>query len=644
MSGIEPPGGRQHIPALDGLRGVAVAAVVLYHLGYLKGGFLGVDLFFVLSGYLITSLLVSEWVAHGRISLAAFWARRARRLLPALLLVLAGVAIYAALGAEAVDRARIRTDGLAALFYVANWHQIATKTNYFDVFQSKSPLEHMWSLAIEEQFYLVWPLIALVTLGRRKRHANPDSGLARLFVVCIALAAASVATTVVLFVHSHSVDRVYYGTDTRAGAILMGAALAVGHQRWGRAVRVGIAEVLDVVAIVFIGAIAVTWALANGTSPTLWEGGLTLIGLAVCVLMAALVTPTPGLLGTILSFAPLRALGRISYGVYLWHWPVIVALTADRTHLNGVSLSVVRVAVTLAIALASYRFVEQPIRHGALRGRIALSYAGMGAVACALLLFISTTADTSPLSAEIARARAHPGELVVATDPPTTEPVAGTTPEPPIETLVVGDSGAYYLGAGMARVQSSYDRTIVNRGTVGCGVARGDGRLRLPDGRILKDTAGCDQYLLRWTLYVHAYHPKRVILLLADVGGGDRFVQGHWIGDCDPQFDAFFQYEVAQGIHTLQELGAKVTITTIPDIATEQPASAARKVDCRNFALQAAAASLGAQVIDLRHWACPSPDRCVLHKDGVDLRPDRVHFLGAGADIAARWVLDQVKG
>ncbi len=147
------------------MRGIAVAGVVAFHLGYLHGGFLGVDLFFVLSGYLITTLLVGEWLERGRIDLPAFWARRARRLLPALFLLLIGVSLYAWFVAAPIDRSTIRGDGIAALLYVSNWHLIAAKTNYFDLTRAVSPLQHLWSLAIEEQFYLVWPLVAIVVLG-----------------------------------------------------------------------------------------------------------------------------------------------------------------------------------------------------------------------------------------------------------------------------------------------------------------------------------------------------------------------------------------------------------------------------------------------------------------------------------------------
>ena len=649
MSGSAPPGGRDHIPALDGLRGVAVAGVVLFHLGYLRGGFLGVDMFFVLSGYLITTILVREWLGRGSVSLSAFWARRARRLLPALFMVVAVVGLYAAIGASAIDRGRIRADGLASLLYVSNWHEIAAGTDYFDLVRSASPLQHMWSLAIEEQFYLVWPLVALGLLGRRRHGQRTRPGLDRLLAGSVVLGVASVVLMVRTYHPGSGVQRGYYGTDTRAAAILMGAALAVVLQRWGPRLVGARARALDFAAIIAAGFLAVAWELAEGTSSWLYEGGLAASGLAVCVVIAALVTPSQGLLAALLRWSPLRALGRISYGVYLWHWPVIVVLDTERLHMHGLGLNLCRVAVTLGLALTSSALVELPVRRGALPGRLGLTVAGASAVACALILVAATTATTTPFDAEIASARAHPDQLQIATDPvPVTVPTtaAGGKAPPvrgPIRTLVVGDSGAYYLGSGLARMAPRFGRAVVNRGTVGCGVARGDGRFRLPDGRIIKDPTGCDQYLARWRDYLAFFQPQRVLLVLADVGGGDRFVNGRWMGDCDPDFRAYFAAEVRVAVALLASTGAKVAATTTPDVAVEPTAGLVRTTDCRNAALVAGLKG-GAGVVDLRHWACPTPSTCVRTLEGVDLRPDRVHFIGPGADLAARWIFRRIKG
>ena len=216
----ERPGHLAYQPALDGLRAVAVAAVIAYHLGYpwARGGYLGVDTFFVLSGYLITSLLLTEARAEGRIDLPTFWVRRARRLLPALLLVLAVIAIYGAWSTPTDAQAALRADGLFALFYSANWHFIADNNSYFDLFAAPSLLEHTWSLAIEEQFYLVWPLVvaACLRIGRGRRT------LVVVVATCAALGSAALMAAL-----ADDATRAYFGTDTRVHSLLIGALLAV---------------------------------------------------------------------------------------------------------------------------------------------------------------------------------------------------------------------------------------------------------------------------------------------------------------------------------------------------------------------------------------------------------------------------------
>ncbi|MGH9206800.1 MAG: acyltransferase family protein, partial [Acidimicrobiales bacterium] len=215
---------RQHLPALDGLRAIAVAAVIVYHFnfGWAAGGYLGVDLFFVLSGFLITGLLIEERMATGGISLPRFWARRARRLFPALLVVLGAIVLYAVAGGPNIDPNALRGDVLGTLFYVANWHFIAVDNPYFAPFATPSPLEHTWSLAIEEQFYVVWPLVVLLLAklgGRDWRRFT--------MVSTVVLALASVVDMAMRAHGSGDVSRAYFGTDSRAFELMVGAFLAL---------------------------------------------------------------------------------------------------------------------------------------------------------------------------------------------------------------------------------------------------------------------------------------------------------------------------------------------------------------------------------------------------------------------------------
>ena len=226
-----------HLSGLDGLRGLAVLAVILYHGGvsWAPGGLLGVELFFVLSGFLITSLLVAEWTRSATIALRGFWARRARRLLPALFVLVLAIGVYYALGGPTQAVPDLESDGISTLLYFNNWHQIANGTNYFAASGPISPLQHTWSLAIEEQFYVVWPLVVLGVLAlARRRGASGRRSLQILLGLTVAGALASAVDMALLFGGRHGLDRVYYGTDTRAAGLLIGASLAIAvtlHRR-----------------------------------------------------------------------------------------------------------------------------------------------------------------------------------------------------------------------------------------------------------------------------------------------------------------------------------------------------------------------------------------------------------------------------
>jgi peptidoglycan/LPS O-acetylase OafA/YrhL len=340
-------------PSLDGLRALAVLAIIAFHLNYAwaKGAFLGVDLFFVLSGFLITTLLVIEWHRRGRIALGAFWGRRARRLLPALMLVLVFVAVFTRFAIEPWNRAAIRGDGIASLFYVGNWRFIAEKQGYFSLFSAPSPLRHMWSLAIEEQFYLVWPLVVFATMRLAR------GSLRALAVVCGAGIIASVAVMAAVYGPGDPL-RAYYGTDARAHTILLGALLAVMLLSW-RPSAVARRR-LAVAGALALGAIFWVWHVANGTSSRYYHGGSALYAVLACIAIAGALQP--GFAKKALSWSPLVWIGRISYGLYLFHWPIIVWLVPSRVHLNPFALNVLRVALTFAVATISYYVVELPIR------------------------------------------------------------------------------------------------------------------------------------------------------------------------------------------------------------------------------------------------------------------------------------------
>jgi peptidoglycan/LPS O-acetylase OafA/YrhL len=351
-----------YVPALDGIRALAVAAVVVYHANpeWLPGGFLGVDVFFVLSGYLITSLLLAEWRRRGRIALRGFWLRRARRLLPGLYLLLAATLTYSAVR-QPGELTSLRGDVAAAFSYVTNWYLILHHQSYFETFGSPPMLRHLWSLAVEEQFYLAWPVVCCLGLLRR-RHAA---------LLVLAGATATAILCGALYDPGSDASRVYYGTDTHSVGLLVGAALALylgargGEVR--RATRAHATLLCSAAAGAGLGALAACSLLLDDQRPFLYRGGFALVAVASAGLIAAIVHPEGRLIARWFGCAPLRWVGLRSYSIYLWHWPVLVALSP---HGNPVEASpqlvVGEVAVTLLLSAVSYRWVEKPVRSGAL--------------------------------------------------------------------------------------------------------------------------------------------------------------------------------------------------------------------------------------------------------------------------------------
>jgi peptidoglycan/LPS O-acetylase OafA/YrhL len=405
---------QKYLPGLDGLRALAVTAVIAYHLGYgwAQGGLLGVGVFFTLSGYLITDILVGQFAASGRVKLGDFWMRRARRLLPALFVMLAVVTVWV----NGFNRAFVpgyRGDVVASGLYVNNWWYIFQHDSYYSRFAPPAPLDHLWSLAVEEQFYLVWPWVVLAMVlvagylmkrrrvrllgpgthvggsadggavaasapaapgGQRGQAGGNDylSGRARWAMagVALVLAAASAIEMAMLFHPGYDPTRVYEGTDTRAFGLLIGAAVAMVYptRRGARTLSAGSRRLLDVAGLAGLVVVVLLVWRTNEYSDFMFRGGLELLSVATALVVAAAATPG-GLLGRALGWTPMRWLGVRSYGIYLWHYPIIVLTAAAGTAGTPVSAvrAVILVAVTVAIAAASWRFVEDPIRRGSYR-------------------------------------------------------------------------------------------------------------------------------------------------------------------------------------------------------------------------------------------------------------------------------------
>ena len=440
-----------YLPAVDGLRALAVGAVIMYHAdaSFFRGGFLGVEVFFVISGFLITSLLLREHAQRQAVDLRAFWLRRARRLLPAVFaMILASLAFTVIFLPDEV--ASLRRDAAASFFYVTNWYLILDHKSYFEAVGRPSLLQHLWSLAVEEQFYLLWPL--LLTLGLRFFSKRG------LLVLIILDALGSSLWMALLYQPEVDPSRIYYGTDTRAAGLLVGAALALVLRPGGALARLR-GPALDGLGLAALAALAGLCMVFEEYSPHLYQGGFLLVDLATAAVLIVLAQPEAGLLGRALGWWPLRWLGLHSYGIYLWHWPVFM-LTRPQLDvpLDGWGLAALRLGLSLALAGLSYRYVEMPVRNGALgriwrawgeaqgarRQRLALRWAGATSTMLSLTVVLGVSVANAqppapPVYLSVAAVDTITDESGNAVEPLPTTTIATATPtasasSPPVDT------------------------------------------------------------------------------------------------------------------------------------------------------------------------------------------------------------------
>jgi peptidoglycan/LPS O-acetylase OafA/YrhL len=552
-------GGLRRFSALDGVRALAVLAVLLYHAGisWIGGGLLGVDVFFVLSGFLITTLLCREFERTATVRLARFWAQRARRLLPALLILLLGVSVYAYAFRDSIDAGAVRGDALSTLLYVSNWHFILSDQGYFVQSAAPSPLLHTWSLAVEEQYYLIWPLVALVVFRRWGRRA--------LAVTAGVGAVASALLMGSMFAAGFSLDRLYYGTDTRAQALLVGSFLgAVGSHlgdgfsvvpaRWDATERRRqLWSALGVVGLLYL---VWAWHDLGGQDPFLYRGGFLLVAVAAGAVIVGCVTAPASLFTRLLSLRALVFVGRISYGLYLYHWPLYLVVDHAHTGLTGVWLLAVRLVLTFAAATVSFVFIEEPIRSGGLfRGRMGLGIAGVAALIAASAVVATTlapTAEAVPLP--------RGGGLTAGGRQSLVDARAFTTD--PLRFLIVGDSVGLTLGVGLD-VDSGprYGVRLYNGGELGCDLDDVDVRL---SGTVQPATPGCIGWRSTWRNGVARIHPDVVGLLLGRWEVSDHLYRGQWVHVGQPAWDRHLTAELEQAVDLLSADGARVVLFTMP--------------------------------------------------------------------------------
>ena len=659
MAGAERGTHLQHVPALDGLRGIAVAAVVAFHVGWLRGGWLGVDLFFVLSGYLISRLLFVEHAARGRIDLRHFWSRRARRLLPALLCVIAVVAIAERVRGRLTGPTGGRWDVVGALTYTSNWVRLRGGAGYWSQFGPPSLLEHFWSLAIEEQFYLAWPLIMLGLTRLRRSTAT---------LVLLIATIAGAAWALVLFNRTLDASRVYMGTDSRAVALLAGAtiaSLAEWRSHWLRAFT----------WLAPAGLVTLLFAMATmrGTKLFTYRGGLLGCTLAATVLVAG-VAAGGGWLGRLLAMKPLRWLGNRSYGIYLWHWPILVGIGVAGHSQKPAARIVLGVVASLLVAEASYRFVEMPIRRRGLtlfRWRPTTPLLGLGLTAAAIVaIALPVLAPKRVIAAALPPSTTAPSTVASTTTSTTAASVVSsastttsTTAAPTTTTsgvtrpvgraarvLVLGDSVGLFLGERMIVDQAALGVEAHNASIAGCPPSYAPLKRRSgADSVPLVFDPGCAEWVNGYPALVADIHPDvSYVVFGASLLDQNEIAPGVWSRPCEAAFDGWYRDTLTKMSAELSADGGSVVLVSQAYYRSEvsdRTGDNDRQIDCENRVAAAVAKESAGKILiaDLGRWACPT-NACLPERDGIKLRPDGTHFKDDAAALANNWLLQQTFG
>lgn len=669
-------------PALDGVRGLGLLFVMATHAGFAwaKGGFLWVSTFFTLSGYLIATLLLIEHERHGAISLRAFWSRRFRRLMPAALVALGGVAAFGATIAEGAQLQRLRGDALAAMGYVANWRFIVNETEYADLFVEPSPVQHFWTLSIEEQFYVFLPLALLGGLRAARGRVAP------LLVMLVGACAASILWMRHLLDSGVPIDRLYFGTDTRLVELLAGVLLAVVLSRWKPgATKIGHRAIAGAGAVA-LGVMLLWTFTVFRTDRWLYEGGLALYAGLSMVAIAAGLQPD-SLVRRVLSVHPLPWIGRLSYGAYLFHWPLFLWIDEARTGLTSWPLFAVRVAVTFGLAWLSLTYIERPIRDGRAIVGPRVRAIVPSAVAAVVLLLVAVTMEPPPgavtlTGADQAMPEVVARPLVTATpatagvvrfgSSPTTADAAPTTapstalpsasdtstsgahddsaPLPietttevtePVRMLVVGDSQAWVLGNALVRWAEHSDLAVVwNQAVRGCGIVRGGEAKRL--GEITQ--GACEDWEPYLAEAVTAFQPDVVVALSGSWDFIDRRLP-EWpdfLSYGDPVFDAHLVEEYRTATQSLGAGGASVVWLTTPCYELEGFGDDPRHLN--DVLLPRVVESTpDVKVVDLFARVCPG-GRFTQELGGLsNVRPDGLHLSDVAADWVAAWLGPQLR-
>jgi len=664
MSDEVAPLGR--IPALDGIRAIAVVLVLLFHarVSWMPGGYVGVSVFFTLSGFLITSLLLAERAQSGRVAIAAFYARRARRLLPASVTCLALTVALDRIGWLGITRS-VRRDVLAALGQVANWNFLAGDTSYAAMVARAvgrtGAVDHFWSLAIEEQFYWAWPVAVWLVLRR-------GCDLRRWTVFVGALTIAAIGSAFVIGA-VWGAEAAYWATPARAAEILTGALAAsvlarpVVRERVMASARSWLVGVGGLAVVV---AVALTWSASGSPAD---HGWLSVVSFASVALVVGAMSSGP--LGRVLAVRPLVWLGQVSYGVYLYHWPLFAVLDADRVGFDGAPLLAIRLAATLVVAAASYRWIEEPIRRGrraaawtpsdvARRGVAVLATV---AVVTAVVVPADETLDASdrvPSTFAPDTTGVGPSATTDATEPstdvtgsasstptPTTSGSASTEPlgPPRGRVLLVGDSTALTLAdAFLEWAGENPGVQFASLASVGCGLVRNSTAL----GTKPEDAAGilerCGTILDERLPGILADTPPDVVVILVTLPDA---VERSWsdeegvLSPSDPRFLGRMTADYAQVADELASAGVGRVVWVVPARPTDQflrnVVNPIEDSDWSTFlgVIRSTAARHPdlIELLDLQVWCTENDPEGALRPDGLHIARDVARVAVDGAFV-----------
>ena len=648
------------IAALDGVRALAVALVLADHGGIpgLSGGFLGVDVFFVLSGFLITSLLLDEIGRTGRIGLKDFWIRRARRLLPALIvMVLFVVAVRDLFAAESVGA--LRDHAVATFFWMSNWVFVAQKSDYFSHGAAPSPLQHTWSLGVEEQYYVLWPLllaavVAALAAVAYRRGVPLTVRVVRVAVFVIASAGVVVSAGATMVFSSGAsqttLNRIYFGTDTRMQALLVGAAAAALVVRDWRGLTAGgvllrsrwtrwLARILPIVGLVVLGAAA---HVATGSAQEFRSGLLIVVAAAAILVIAPVALEQNGPVARLLALPPVVGLGAISYGVYLWHWPIFLLVNGERTGTTGWELFALRCAATIAVATVVWWAIEQPVRRWRPVTVPMLPLAAATAATAAVVTMTVLPVGVKPGGSgpQIDTAALIAPEIPVEVSTPVRRRAPGDT-----TVAVFGDSIAWAL---MRYLPPTPGLDFADYTTIGCGIARGGPYEYV--GQELDQKPECDAWPSRWAQRINHERPDVVMLIVGRWEVVDRMHEGRWTHIGESKYDAYLRGELNRALDILGSTGARIVVTTEPYNRRAEKANGSlypedqpKRVDRWNLMLRSVVAERqNAEVLDLNRKLNPN-GAYTTRVDGIRMRSDGVHPTPEAVEWLTPWLIEALK-